>query len=126
MRGYSVTQLNSAQLHAGIRALAKDSVDAVIHWKLSRGIIDAAEKWPLVTQQSNTFWYLTIKAHVNVSVLAMCRVFDQERNSLHLLRLLQLIEKNLPLFDNVKFRERLRDNQGFRTRNAYNKFALSK
>lgn len=105
-----MTQLNSDQLHAGIRALAKVVVDAVIHWKLSRGILEAAETWPLVIQQSNTFWQLTITAHVNVSVLAMCRVFDQEKTALHLLGLLQLIEKNLPLFDDAQFRERLRDN----------------
>lgn len=105
-----MTQLTSDQLHAGIRALAKDVVDAVIHWKLSRGILEAAETWPLVTQQSNTFWSLTITAHVNVSILAMCRVFDQEKTALHLLGLLQLIERNLPLFDEAKFRERLRDN----------------
>lgn len=61
-------------------------------------------------QQSNTFWTLTIKAHVNVSVLAMCRAFDQEPSALHLLGLLQLIEQNLPLFDEVQFRVRLRDN----------------
>ena len=105
-----MTQLTSNQLHAGIKVLANDVVNAVIHWKLSRGIIEAAETWPLVTQQSNTFWSLTIKAHVNVSVLNMCRVFDQEGDSLHLLRLLNLIKLNLPLFDNTNFRERLRDN----------------
>lgn len=71
-----MTQLTSDQLHAGIRALAKDVVDAVIHWKLSRGILEAAETWPLVIQQSNTFWSLTITAHINVSILAMCRVSD--------------------------------------------------
>ena len=105
-----MTQLNSDQLHAGIRALAKDAVDAQIHWKLSKGIVEAGETWPLVTQQSNTFWQLTITAHVNVSVLAMCRVFDQGKTALHLLGLLQLIEKNLPLFDEAQFRERLHDN----------------
>lgn len=105
-----MTQLTSDQLHAGIRALAKDVVDAVIHWKLSRGILEAAETWPLVIQQSNTFWSLTITAHINVSILAMCRVFDQEKSALHLLGLLQLIERNLPLFDKAQFRERLRDN----------------
>ena len=105
-----MNQLTSDQLHAGIKAIANDAVDAVIHWKLSRGILEAAETWPLVIQQSNTFWSLTLKAHVNVSLLAMCRVFDQEKSSLHLLGLLQLIEQNLPLFDEDQFRERLRDN----------------
>ena len=85
--------LNSDQLHAGIRAMAHDAVDAVTHWKLSRGILEAAEQWPLVIQQSNTFWQLTITAHVNVSVLAMCRVFDQEKTALHLHGLLQHINK---------------------------------
>ena len=102
--------LNSDQLRAGIRAMAHDAVNAVIHWKLSRGILEAAKQWPLVIQQSNTFWQLTITAHVNVSVLAMCRVFDQEKTALHLHGLLQLINKNLPLFDEEQFRERLRDN----------------
>lgn len=102
--------LNSDQLHAGITVLANDVVDAVVHWKLSRGILEASKSWPLVIQQSNTFWLLTIKAHVDVSVLAMCRVFDQQNTSLHLLVLLQLIEENLSLFEVSNFRERLRDN----------------
>lgn len=103
-------QLSSEELTSGIAALAKDVVDAVIHWRLSRGILDAMEKWPLVAHQSNTFWSLTIEAHVKVSVLTTCRAFDQEKSSLHLLGLLELIRNNLPLFNEPNFRTRLRDN----------------
>ena len=102
--------LTSDQLQAGIATLAHDVVDAVIHWKLSRGILEATETWPLVTQQSNTFWSLTVKAHVNFSVVCMCRVFDKEHKSLHLPGLLQIIEQNLRLFNEFEFRARLRDN----------------
>jgi len=103
-------QLSSGELRSAISALARDVVDAVIHWRLSRGILDAMEKWPLVAHQSNTFWSLTIEAHIKVSVLAACRAFDQEKNSLHLLGLLELVQANLPLFDVPNFRTRLRDN----------------
>jgi hypothetical protein len=103
-------QLSSGELRSAISALATDVVDAVIHWRLSRGILDAMEKWPLVTHQSNTFWSLTFHAHVKVSVLAACRAFDQEKSSLHLLGLLELIQRNLSLFDQPNFRTRLRDN----------------
>jgi len=103
-------QLSSGELRSAINALARDVVDAVIHWRLSRGILDAMEKWPLVAHQSYTFWSLTIGAHIKVSVLAACRVFDQEKSSLHLLSLLELVQVNLPLFDDPNFRTRLRNN----------------
>lgn len=103
-------QLSSDELRAGINALADDVADAVIHWKLSRGLLDAMSKWPLVAPQSNAFWSLTLKAHVQISVLAACRIFDQERSSLHLLSLLKLIRHNLSLFGEPNFRSRLRDN----------------
>lgn len=105
-----MAQLSSEELSAGIRGLANDIVDAMIHWRLSRGILGAMERWPLVAHQSSTFWSLTIYAHVKVSVLAACRAFDQEKSSLHLLGLLRLIQQNLSLFEEVHFRERLRDN----------------
>ncbi len=102
--------LTSNQLKAGIHSLASDIVDASIHWKMVLGIEEAAAKWPLVTRQSNTFWVYTLKAHLNTSVLALCRAFDQEQKSLHLVGLLQLIQRSLSLFDDENFRERLRGN----------------
>lgn len=102
--------LTSNQLKAGIHALANDVVDASLHWQLCLGLDEAARKWPLVIQQSNTFWVYTIKAHHNNSVLALCRAFDQETKSLHICALLRLIRSNLPLFRQENFRQRLRDN----------------
>jgi AbiU2 len=107
--GTVTVELTSDELKSGIGALAKDVVDAQIHWKLSRGILDAMSKWPLVHVQSNTFWSLTLTAHVQVSVLAACRIYDQEKSSLHLLSLIQLISRNVALFE-PNFRVRLRDN----------------
>ncbi len=48
-------ELTSDELKAGISVLAKDVVDAQIHWKLSRGLLEAMSTWPLVSVQSNTF-----------------------------------------------------------------------
>jgi len=105
-----VTQLTSIQLQAGIETIANDVVTANIHWKLVKGIDEAALLWPLTIPQSNTFWTLTVTAHVNMAILTICRVFDQENSSLHLLGLLRLIEKNISLFDQDQFRDRLRNN----------------
>jgi hypothetical protein len=106
----SELSLNSKQLHEGIRALANDIADACIHWKLAKDIDAASLKWPLVVQQSNTFWSLTRTAHIEKAVSGMCRAFDQEQSSLHLPSLLKLIAGNRPLFDQENFRERLKDN----------------
>jgi len=91
-------------------ALANDVVDANIHWRLYRDLHAAFEKYPLVRIQSQTFWYLTLNAHTFAALQRLCRAFDQNQTSLHLLSWLKTIEANLHLFDRAEFKKRLAGN----------------
>jgi hypothetical protein len=89
---------DTAEFKRVIRALADDIVHAHIHWQMQRDLEGAMEAYPLVRQQSNTFWHLTQKAHVGAAIHQLCRAFDQEPKSLHLLSWLLTIKDNPQLF----------------------------
>jgi hypothetical protein len=85
-------------------------VYAHIHWRLASDLEMSLEQHPLVEAQSKTFWYLTHRAHSAIALQLLCRAFDQEQSSLHLLSWLKDIQSNLSLFDAEAFREQLKDN----------------
>lgn len=101
---------DSAEFERLLKALSDDIVDAHIHYRLYQELIEAIEKHPLVVQQSNTFWTFTLQGHLNSSVYALLRAYDQDPRSLHLYSWLATIQENLHLFDDAAFRERLKDN----------------
>ncbi|MEF8746712.1 MAG: hypothetical protein V5B31_02385 [Candidatus Accumulibacter propinquus] len=100
----------SAEFAQLLQALSNDIVDAHIHWRMASDIAKALCDHPLVAAQSNTFWYLTHKAHVAAALQCLARAYDQEQSSLHLLSWLQIIRDNQPIFDVAEFRVRLQDN----------------
>lgn len=93
-----------------LKALADDVVYAHIHWRMATDLGASLVQYPLVEAQSRTFWYLTHKAHVAASLQHLCRAFDQEQSSLHLLSWLRTIEGNLHIFEVNAFKERLKAN----------------
>src|SRR5712692_1368064 len=101
---------DSAEFERLLKALSDDVVDAHIHYGLYEGLVEAIDKYPLVVQQSNVFWTFTLQAHLNSSVYALFRAYDQNLRSLHLRSWLTTIQENLHLFDEAAFRERLKDN----------------
>ena len=104
------TSRSSAEFSRLLKALADDVVYAHIHWRMALDIGTSLSEHPLVEAQSRTFWYLTHRAHVSTALQHLCRAYDQEQSSLHLLGWLRAIESNLTLFDVEAFRERLKDN----------------
>lgn len=101
---------DSAEFKRLIAGLSDDIVSAHIHWRLQHDLVEAMTRYPLVRQQSNTFWHLTLKAHMGSAVSQLCRAFDQEQSSLHLLSWLLTIKENLRLFSVDEFKARLKDN----------------
>ena len=101
---------DSAEFERLLKALSDDVVDAHIHYRLYQDLVEAINKHPLVVQQSNVFWTFTLQAHLNSSVYALFRAYDQNMRSLHLRSWLTTIQANLHLFDEAAFRERLKDN----------------
>ena len=101
---------DSAEFDRLLKALSDDVVDAHIHYGLYEGLVEAINKHPLVVQQSNVFWTFTLQSHLNSSVYALFRAYDQNLRSLHLRSWLATIQENLHIFDEAAFRERLKDN----------------
>lgn len=89
------------------RALARDVVDAHIHWDQHNALQAQLEKWPDVQKEAWSFWYYTLMAHRNTALAALARVFDQEKSALHLRSWLELIGTHLHLFGKAAVLERL-------------------
>ena len=94
-----------------LESLSFDVVHANIHYKLFRDLYGAKVEFEREMRQSWTFWWLTIEAHRDYALYLLARVFDQEQKSLGLRNFLQTIQKYVHLFDEVRFRERLRGNK---------------
>jgi len=101
---------DSTEFSRLLTALSEDVVDAHIHFQFFEDLIGAHEKHPLVFPESNTFWTYTLQAHLNSSVYALLRVYDQNKRALHLRSWLITIKENLEIFDVEAFRDRLKDN----------------
>ena len=101
---------DAAEFEQLLNALSHDVVDAHIHFQMYEDLIETIDKHPLVVQQSNTFWTFTLQAHLNSSVYALFRAYDQDTRALHLRNWLTTIQENMHLFDEECFRERLKDN----------------
>jgi len=101
---------DSAEFKRLLKVLSDDVVDAHIHYGLYHDLVEAIGKHPLVVHQSSVFWSYTLQAHLNSSVYALCRAYDQNMKSLHLRSWLITIQENLHLFDEEEFCERLKDN----------------
>ena len=93
-----------------LEALADDIVSANIHWKHADDIDAALNEHPLVWAQSQTFWYLTLKSNRYTALQCLCRAYDQNQSSLHLLSWLKTIQANTHLFSQSEFRKRLAGN----------------
>lgn len=81
-----------------LTALAKDIVDAHLHYKLWRDLQRQHEADPSVMAQSPTFWRLTLKAHFTTSLYHLSRVFVPERNTMTIGMLLAVIRENETVF----------------------------
>ncbi|MBT2119107.1 hypothetical protein KK141_18170 [Dyella sp. LX-66] len=71
-------------------ALARDVVDAHIFWDQAKALRAQMEQWPEVNAEGPAFWLYTLEAHQRTALSCLCRVFDQEPNTLHLRSLLML------------------------------------
>ncbi|MFZ1641674.1 MAG: hypothetical protein WAV07_09620 [Candidatus Contendobacter sp.] len=100
----------SEELTLLLSALAQEIVDANIYHRLFCDVVDSIAAHEHEFRQSNTFWSLTIDALRDARLTHLCRVYDQESNSLNLVNLLQTLKANLQFFNEASFRERLKGN----------------
>lgn len=91
-------------------ALAKDIVDANIYYRLFSGLKSSISEYSKEINESNTFWWLAFQAIKEAYLFRLCRIFDQNINTLNLVNLLDTIKSNLDFFHEPHFRERLKNN----------------
>ena len=96
--------------HKLLNALISELAQALDHFGLVRDLDAAHEKFLQAFNQCHTFWYLTRRAHVDATLIRLCKAYDQNADSLNLRNLIDTIEANLHIFDEAGFRQRLKDN----------------
>ncbi len=94
-----------------LEALANEMVEAQIHFNLYQDLIAAYPEYAREFSQSNTFWTLTLAAHLDATFVHLCKTYDQYKTALNLRNLLDTIRENLPIFDEPNFRGRLKGNR---------------
>jgi hypothetical protein len=106
-----VIQFGSEQEFERLLAgLAREVVDAAIHWRLYSDLTKAVEIFSIEYNQSPAFWTLTFQAHLDATIFRLIRIYDGNSESLSLRNLLDTIKENISLFDEDKFRQRLSSN----------------
>lgn len=93
-----------------LKALASDIINAQIHYKMYRDLLNAGNDFLNVIAETNTFWSLTIDSHFTTSRHFLVRAYDQNKDALHLFSFLKTIEQNLSLFDKASFIARNHEN----------------
>ena len=101
---------NSEDLANLLKALAQEIVDANICHRLYCDITSSIKENAKAFAQSNTFWNFVLIALDDACVIRLCRIFDQESNSLNLYNLLETIKANFHYFEEEFFRVRLKEN----------------
>lgn len=93
-----------------MEGLARDIVNANIHFRMYQNLNDSISDYCSELNQSPTFWQLTISAQIDAALLRLCRAYDSHGSALSLPRLLITINQNLGIFQTPHFKARLKDN----------------
>lgn len=101
---------DAAEFKRLLEALVNELLDAHEHFCLHQGLAAAVPDYQAEFNQSAAFWSLAMTAHMDATLLRLCKAYDQyEGTSLNLTNFLETIGAYLHLFDEPNFRERLKD-----------------
>jgi hypothetical protein len=101
--------INSADFGKLLDTIADNLVNASIHNRLHTNLCTASQEYDAEMNQSPVFWQLTINAHAITTILMVCQVYDQHKDSLNLKKLLNIVYANRALFETECFYERIKD-----------------
>lgn len=101
---------DATQFHTLPNALIGEFTQARDHFRQVRDLDSARSEFLTAFAQSQTFWHLTRRAHLDATLQRLCKAYDQHKTSLNLRNLLDTVEANLYVFDEAGFRERLKHN----------------
>ncbi len=104
---------NEEEFKKLLDALSEDLLNAGHHFRLYRNLEESMEKYETERKQCSAFWELTINAHLEVSLLYLCRAYDNKNNdggkkALSLKELINIIRKNTDLFQISNLQERFK------------------
>jgi len=104
---------DSAEFKRLLEALVHELLDAREHFHLHQGLAAASSEYAVEFNQAAGFWSLTMTAHIDATLIRVCKaydLYDGGKPSLNLRNFLETIQANLEFFDEPNFRERLKDN----------------
>ena len=103
---------NSAEFKRLLEALVDELIDAHDHFRLHQNLDAAIPDYGVEFNQSPAFWTMTRSAHMDATLIRLCKAYDLsgDKPNLNLRNFLETIEANLHLFDEPNFRERLKEN----------------
>src|SRR5260370_26875660 len=103
---------DSAQFKRLLEALVDELIDAHDHFRLHQNLNAAIPDYQAEFNQSAGFWTFTLSAHMDATLLRLCKAYDlyEGKPSLNLRNFLETIEANLHFFEEPSFRERLKNN----------------
>jgi hypothetical protein len=103
---------DSAEFKRLLEALVDELIDAHDHFKLHQRLDAAIPNYGPEFNQSPAFWSMTLSAHMDATLIRLCKAYDlyEGKPSLNLRNFLETIQANLRLFDERNFRVRLKDN----------------
>jgi hypothetical protein len=103
---------DSTQFRRLVEALVDELIDARDHFRLHQELNAAIPDYQIEFNQSASFWTFTLSAHMDATLVRLSRAYDlyEGKPSLNLRNFLETIEANLHFFDELNFRERLKDN----------------
>ncbi len=103
---------DSAEFKRLLEALVDELIDAHDHFRLHQDLDAAIPDYQAEFNQSAGFWTFTLSAHMDATLLRLCKTYDlyEGKPSLNLRNFLETIEANLHFFEEPSFRERLKNN----------------
>ena len=98
------------ELNLLLEALLDEIVKANSYYRLVSGLENAVPDYEWEYRQAGVFWHLTQNALKDACLISLCRIYDQNSETLNLFNLLHTIKANLHLFSEPHFRERFKNN----------------
>jgi hypothetical protein len=103
---------DSAEFKGLLESLVDELIDAHDHFRLHQDLDAAIPDYQAEFNQSAAFWTFTLSAHIDATLLRLCKAYDlyEGKPSLNLRNLLETIKANMHFFDEPHFRMRLKEN----------------
>lgn len=98
------------ELNLLLEALLDEIVKANSYYRLVSGLENAVPDYEWEFRQAGVFWHLTQKALKDACLISLCRIYEQNSETLNLFNLLHTIKGNLHFFSEQNFRERFKNN----------------